>query len=74
MRWPRARQPPEDKELQASLSHRSNCACFRGSQENSLEMQELKTVNWNFQVTPPPHLYSWSKDSKIECSAGLSGE
>lgn len=37
-------------------------------------MQELKTVNWNFQVTPPPHLYSWSKDSKIECSAGLSGE
>uniref|UniRef100_A0A8D0SCA6 Phospholipase B1, membrane-associated n=1 Tax=Sus scrofa TaxID=9823 RepID=A0A8D0SCA6_PIG len=31
------------------LAAQSNCACFRGSQENSLEMQELKTVNWNFQ-------------------------
>ncbi|XP_033694695.1 phospholipase B1, membrane-associated isoform X1 [Tursiops truncatus] len=28
----------------------NNCTCLRGSQENSLEMlQELKTVNWDFQ-------------------------
>lgn len=53
-----------------SLSHRNNCTCLRGSQENSLELlQELKTVNWDFQVTlspspyHPPHLYSWSEGS-----------
>ena len=49
-------QPPGGTEPEDSLSHRSNCTCLRGSQENSLEMQELKTVNWDFQVTlsPPP--------------------
>ncbi|KAJ8796285.1 hypothetical protein J1605_018082 [Eschrichtius robustus] len=31
------------------LAAQSNCTCLRGSQENSLEMQELKTVNWDFQ-------------------------
>lgn len=32
------------------LAAQNNCTCLRGSQENSLEMlQELKTVNWDFQ-------------------------
>ncbi|XP_045700281.1 phospholipase B1, membrane-associated [Phyllostomus hastatus] len=31
------------------LAAQSNCSCFRRSQENMLEMQELKQVNWNFQ-------------------------
>ncbi|EPY77421.1 phospholipase B1, membrane-associated [Camelus ferus] len=31
------------------LAAQSNCTCLRGSQENSPEMQKLKTVNWNFQ-------------------------
>ncbi|KAF6105531.1 phospholipase B1 [Phyllostomus discolor] len=31
------------------LAAQSNCTCFRRSQENMLEMQELKQVNWNFQ-------------------------
>eukprot|EP00070_Physeter_catodon_P045498 XP_028352392.1 phospholipase B1, membrane-associated-like [Physeter catodon] len=31
------------------LAAQSNCTCLQGSQENSLEMQELKTVNWDFQ-------------------------
>lgn len=48
-------QPPGGTEPQDSLSHRNNCTCLRGSQENSLEMlQELKTVNWDFQVTLSP--------------------
>ncbi|XP_014636844.1 PREDICTED: phospholipase B1, membrane-associated [Ceratotherium simum simum] len=32
-----------------SLAALSNCTCLRRSQDNSLEMQELKKVNWNFQ-------------------------
>ncbi|XP_012507870.1 PREDICTED: phospholipase B1, membrane-associated [Propithecus coquereli] len=32
----------------ATLAGQSNCSCLRYAQ-NSLEMQELKTVNWNFQ-------------------------
>ncbi|KAF6321572.1 phospholipase B1 [Rhinolophus ferrumequinum] len=31
------------------LAAQSNCTCFKRSQENFLEMQELKKVNWNFQ-------------------------
>ncbi|XP_045303256.1 phospholipase B1, membrane-associated isoform X2 [Leopardus geoffroyi] len=31
------------------LSAQSNCTCLTRSQENSLEMQELKKMNWNFQ-------------------------
>ncbi|XP_077008603.1 phospholipase B1, membrane-associated [Tamandua tetradactyla] len=31
------------------LAAQSNCTCLRGSQEKSLELQELKKVNWNFQ-------------------------
>nr|KAF6430057.1 phospholipase B1 [Molossus molossus] len=31
------------------LAAQSNCTCFRHSQEDSPEMQELKKVNWNFQ-------------------------
>ncbi|XP_019513787.1 PREDICTED: phospholipase B1, membrane-associated [Hipposideros armiger] len=31
------------------LAAQSNCTCFKRFQENSLEMQELKKVNWNFQ-------------------------
>uniref|UniRef100_A0A8C3X2L1 Phospholipase B1, membrane-associated n=1 Tax=Catagonus wagneri TaxID=51154 RepID=A0A8C3X2L1_9CETA len=31
------------------LAAQSNCTCFGGSQKNPLEMQKLKTVNWNFQ-------------------------
>ncbi|XP_040352326.1 phospholipase B1, membrane-associated isoform X5 [Herpailurus yagouaroundi] len=31
------------------LAAQSNCTCLTRSQENSLEMQELKKMNWNFQ-------------------------
>ncbi|XP_072627439.1 phospholipase B1, membrane-associated isoform X1 [Canis lupus baileyi] len=31
------------------LAAQSNCTCLRRSQENSLELQELKQMNWNFQ-------------------------
>nr|XP_035946060.1 phospholipase B1, membrane-associated [Halichoerus grypus] len=31
------------------LAAQSNCTCLRRSQENPLELQELKQVNWNFQ-------------------------
>nr|XP_060478993.1 phospholipase B1, membrane-associated [Panthera onca] len=31
------------------LAAQSNCTCLARSQENSLEMQELKKMNWNFQ-------------------------
>nr|XP_019590876.1 PREDICTED: phospholipase B1, membrane-associated isoform X2 [Rhinolophus sinicus] len=31
------------------LAAQSNCTCFKRSQDNFLEMQELKKVNWNFQ-------------------------
>ncbi|XP_057598711.1 phospholipase B1, membrane-associated isoform X2 [Hippopotamus amphibius kiboko] len=31
------------------LPAQSNCTCLQGSQENLLEIQELKTVNWDFQ-------------------------
>lgn len=45
---------PQGASPQESLSYRSNCTCFKRSQDNFLEMQELKKVNWNFQVTLPP--------------------
>ena len=47
-------QPPRALEPQDSSPHRSNCTCLQGSQENLPEMQELKTVNWDFQVTLSP--------------------
>ncbi|XP_027479150.1 phospholipase B1, membrane-associated isoform X1 [Zalophus californianus] len=31
------------------LAAQSNCTCLRHAQENPLELQELKQVNWNFQ-------------------------
>ncbi|KAF0876321.1 PLB1 Phospholipase, partial [Crocuta crocuta] len=31
------------------LAAQNNCTCLTRSQENSLEMQELKKMNWNFQ-------------------------
>uniref|UniRef100_A0A673THF1 Phospholipase B1 n=1 Tax=Suricata suricatta TaxID=37032 RepID=A0A673THF1_SURSU len=31
------------------LAAQNNCTCLTRSQENSLEMQELKKLNWNFQ-------------------------
>ena len=47
-------QPPRAPEPQDSSPHRSNCTCLQGFQENLPEMQELKTVNWDFQVTLSP--------------------
>lgn len=39
----------QDGKCVMPLPAQSNCTCLQGSQENLPEMQELKTVNWNFQ-------------------------
>ncbi|KAM9635478.1 phospholipase B1, membrane-associated [Trichechus inunguis] len=39
----------QDGKCDMPMAAQSNCTCLRHSQENSLEMQELKQVNWNFQ-------------------------
>uniref|UniRef100_A0A452FKE2 Phospholipase B1, membrane-associated n=1 Tax=Capra hircus TaxID=9925 RepID=A0A452FKE2_CAPHI len=39
----------QDGKCVMPLPAQSNCTCLQGSQENLPEMQELKTVNWDFQ-------------------------
>nr|XP_020741977.1 phospholipase B1, membrane-associated [Odocoileus virginianus texanus]XP_020741978.1 phospholipase B1, membrane-associated [Odocoileus virginianus texanus]XP_020741979.1 phospholipase B1, membrane-associated [Odocoileus virginianus texanus]XP_020741980.1 phospholipase B1, membrane-associated [Odocoileus virginianus texanus] len=39
----------QDGKCVMPLAAQSNCTCLQGSQENLPEMQELKTVNWDFQ-------------------------
>ncbi|KAB0361845.1 hypothetical protein FD754_006001, partial [Muntiacus muntjak] len=39
----------QDGKCGIPLAAQSNCTCLQGSQENLPEMQELKTVNWDFQ-------------------------
>ncbi|XP_036922799.1 phospholipase B1, membrane-associated [Sturnira hondurensis] len=41
--------PGQGGKCDTPLAAQSNCTCFRRSQENMLEMEELQQVNWNFQ-------------------------
>ncbi|VCW68788.1 unnamed protein product [Gulo gulo] len=41
--------PGQSGKCDPPLTAQSNCTCLRRSQDNSLELQELKQVNWNFQ-------------------------